>query len=518
MGINKTNLGVSIESVRNFIKTIAGTHNSIPGRDIENSHPISAITGLQDKMNIIDDISVAQKTINTRGIKELLNSKIIYPISVATTNGSPAFTTINADIPLNESIENYNMLSVQFAVDSTYKFKSELNMLNVPEIVYNNANTYSPSDGSVLFLMDNVTTSVTNSWGGAHMSIRAWFKSPTVMHIDGVNNPFGISQVDKVSIISIKGLNVENVTIDPVEYVNATQGIEDTPVGNIMSVMGRTAPSHYLICDGSVHNITDFPYLSQYIKDQFGNFNYFGGDGTTTFAVPDLRNEFLRGYHGDKTEKQSGEIGVHQEPTNHINFYVDQGSHIFLNGDYNKYVSASNVDKAIYTSNLKGWTNNGSLSTWVAGGDTKYTSRPTNTAVLYCIKYEPTYFMSIQGMIEEITLWEGNMGTTSGTMVSNSIALNDSYKNYDNLGIYYIGYSSTDSNTQHPGYREIPQYMLNYTRNTSTPATITLDWGYNGNPDYTTILKTSTDSNLNIIQSYSKLIKVVGIKYKTFQN
>ena len=35
-----------------------------------------------------------------------------------------------------------------------------------------------------------------------------------------------------------------------------------------------------------------------------------------------------------------------------------------------------------------------SLNTWNgATNQSHYTSRPTNTSVLYCIKYEPTYFM-----------------------------------------------------------------------------------------------------------------------------
>lgn len=39
---------------------------------------------------------------------------------------------------------------------------------------------------------------------------------------------------------------------------------DSTPVGTIISYMGTSAPKHYLMCDG-----------------------------TTTFAVPDLRNDFL---------------------------------------------------------------------------------------------------------------------------------------------------------------------------------------------------------------------------------
>ncbi len=81
------------------------------------------------------------------------------------------------------------------------------------------------------------------------------------------------------------------VTIDPVEYVDSTKGIEDTPVGEIIRTLGNETPKHYLMCDGSTHNIADYPYLAQYFKDTFGAINVFGGDGTTTFGVPDYTTE-----------------------------------------------------------------------------------------------------------------------------------------------------------------------------------------------------------------------------------
>ena len=78
------------------------------------------------------------------------------------------------------------------------------------------------------------------------------------------------------------------ITIDPLEYANSESGIEDTPVGHIIHYMGNNAPKHYLICDGGEYNIIDYPYLVQHFTDEFGSVNYFGGDGITTFAVPDL--------------------------------------------------------------------------------------------------------------------------------------------------------------------------------------------------------------------------------------
>lgn len=81
------------------------------------------------------------------------------------------------------------------------------------------------------------------------------------------------------------------ITIDPLEYVNSESGIEDTPIGEIIRTIGNKTPKHYLMCDGSTHNIADYPHLAQYFKDTFGAINVFGGDGTTTFGVPDYTTE-----------------------------------------------------------------------------------------------------------------------------------------------------------------------------------------------------------------------------------
>ena len=60
------------------------------------------------------------------------------------------------------------------------------------------------------------------------------------------------------------------------------------PVGTTSLILGSTAPQDYLECDGSVYNIAAYPQLAAYIESQFGSKNYFGGDGTTTFAVPTI--------------------------------------------------------------------------------------------------------------------------------------------------------------------------------------------------------------------------------------
>lgn len=166
-------------------------------------------------------------------------------------------------------------------------------------------------------------------------------------------------------------------------------GNDSVPVGTVISYMGLKAPKHYLACDGAIYNIAEYKVFSDFIKEEYGVFDFFGGDGTTTFAVPDLRNEFLRGYHGDKEERLSGDIGVHQNATNHVGFDSYNGAQQLLQSrgeSSTKIFSQSNFDSRIIGTN---WRNYAQSSTGNdIGGTSTYTSRPTNVAVLYCIKYE----------------------------------------------------------------------------------------------------------------------------------
>lgn len=187
--------------------------------------------------------------------------------------------------------------------------------------------------------------------------------------------------------------------IDPVTYLDQEEGLQDTPVGHILTHMGTKAPKHYLICDGSTYNVGQYPYLEQHFKEEFGSVNFFGGDGTSTFAVPDLRGEFLRG-SGTNSHLYGGKgetVGVHQNPTQLVN----------LRSDYmNTYITSSlqmpqfsNIaryeDVVIGTSSTDGRRSRVLSSNTFDQTDIEskeyITSRPTNTSVLYCIKYEPTY-------------------------------------------------------------------------------------------------------------------------------
>ena len=70
---------------------------------------------------------------------------------------------------------------------------------------------------------------------------------------------------------------------------------DGVPTGTVMSYLGKTAPDGWVMCNGAILPISNYPNLAAFIEAQFGSKNHFGGNGTTTFAVPDLRDRFIVG-------------------------------------------------------------------------------------------------------------------------------------------------------------------------------------------------------------------------------
>ena len=205
----------------------------------------------------------------------------------------------------------------------------------------------------------------------------------------------GITSVASYSIIA------SNVAYTPVDsnwrVSNTQEAIDDlfdsvgsALVGSVYSYMGTSAPSGYLACDGSVYRISDYPRLSEHIQRNFGSFNYFGGDGTTTFAVPDLRGEFLRGTGTNSHSNQGSgsSVGIHQNATEHVRIIGNNSlGQVQVQADtgtgswsYPQNIESTRNYGTHYWINVSG--SKGSDSNY-----TYYTARPTNTSVLYIIKY-----------------------------------------------------------------------------------------------------------------------------------
>ena len=165
------------------------------------------------------------------------------------------------------------------------------------------------------------------------------------------------------------------------------------PIGTINFFDATTAPQDWLACDGSVHNIADYPQLAEWYATQHGAANFYGGNGTTTFAVPDLQGEFLRGTGTNShTNQGSGAaVGVHQNATVMPEYAsLGNGNFIFVRSNSRTgsgYLVVGNEDSQ-YLSGAGTLHNNSVATTSSATSATSdvFTARPTNTSFLICVK------------------------------------------------------------------------------------------------------------------------------------
>ena len=147
------------------------------------------------------------------------------------------------------------------------------------------------------------------------------------------------------------------------------------PVGSIIAFADETAPAGWLECNGAVVSRNVYADLFAVIKTRYG-----AGDGSTTFNLPDLRGEFVRGWdHGRGVDSGRGlgewqgdalQEHKHKNPlggTDDRNFSAAEGQ--FVNADS---VSVSR---------------NSAETTGVTSGNHANETRPRNLALMYCIKY-----------------------------------------------------------------------------------------------------------------------------------
>ena len=83
------------------------------------------------------------------------------------------------------------------------------------------------------------------------------------------------------------------------------------PTGSVHMMATTTVPSGYLECDGSAISRTTYSDLFSTIGTAFG-----AGDGSSTFNIPDLRGEFVRGWDNSKGTDSGRNFGTSQSDQN----------------------------------------------------------------------------------------------------------------------------------------------------------------------------------------------------------
>lgn len=155
--------------------------------------------------------------------------------------------------------------------------------------------------------------------------------------------------------------------------------IDSVPAGSVHYFATQTPPDGYLVANGALVSRTVYARLFSAIGTTFGE-----GDGGSTFQLPDLRGEFLRGWDAARNlDPERGFGTVQGDAIRNIigTFGGNDQERRFLSGPF-YYIGTDGGGK---TGSSNGTDNFGFVASRVV--PTANENRPHNVALLACIKY-----------------------------------------------------------------------------------------------------------------------------------
>lgn len=153
-------------------------------------------------------------------------------------------------------------------------------------------------------------------------------------------------------------------------YVDARSGVDTVPIGTIHWFTRNTPPDSYLECNGQAVSRTEYDVLFSRVGTTFG-----AGNGSTTFNLPDLRGEFIRGWDNGRGVDVSRIFGSSQVATGI--------GHVGTDANSNQLALSFDGSDAIEFYNFIGRYDSGQAPT---ASQRRARVRPRNVALLPCIK------------------------------------------------------------------------------------------------------------------------------------
>lgn len=171
------------------------------------------------------------------------------------------------------------------------------------------------------------------------------------------------------------------------------------PAGAIIAVAMNTPPTGYLKCNGATVSRATYAALFAAIGTTFGN-----GDGSTTFGLPDLRGEWIRGWADDRAvdtsrvfgSTQAEMIGPHNHTASTSGTTSSDGAHTHevkppvasgSGTNQDGFSAASTLATLTTQPTSSAGTHSHTLSaTTTVNNNSGTENRVRNIALLYCIK------------------------------------------------------------------------------------------------------------------------------------
>ena len=170
------------------------------------------------------------------------------------------------------------------------------------------------------------------------------------------------------------------------------------PVGTILTFGASTPPSGFLECNGSAISRSTYASLFSILSTTHG-----AGDGSSTFNLPDLRGQFVRGWANTGSTDAGRVFGSTQTDQNKNHTHTTDsttltggirkisegfGANGSASGVFTKTADGTNtITGSSSTSNVGGVDFDGTHTHTISssGGGTE--ARPTNLALMYIIKF-----------------------------------------------------------------------------------------------------------------------------------
>ena len=182
---------------------------------------------------------------------------------------------------------------------------------------------------------------------------------------DTANNTLKMRAEANNAWIDLGVLNQSSLSFAPANAV---------PIGAVNTFAMNSAPSGWLSCDGSAVSRTTYSGLFSAVGTTYGT-----GDGSTTFTLPDLRGEFVRGLDNGRGVDSGRALGSAQadefKEHSHDAYAQTDGSTSF------------DIPVLYPSAGMAGTKNNSAWKSNVIQDTGGTETRPRNIALLYCIKY-----------------------------------------------------------------------------------------------------------------------------------
>ena len=294
--------------------------------------------------------STSEKLKNVRTLEDIVNLLTILFINLNNQNEIYYNMFLNPtpmDIKLERYDENGELTTVTLANRAkdrilSYSGIGSPNGVQVATI----GSLYVDTDaGSLYFKASGIDSyGWVLVWTSKNFAEGIQYMSPTgdasnLIHLNMNNVGSGVLPVSRggSGVNSITGIIKGNGT-GPYSAITDQDMVKPEEfIGSIMFWPTNVLPKKSLVCDGSIYNILYRPELSQLCSVLKGK---YGGDGITTFGVPNLIDKYIKGgtvenvgasgeaHIGAHTHELSGNVGIESQHKHDPGTLDSRGSYV----------------------------------------------------------------------------------------------------------------------------------------------------------------------------------------------